>query len=149
MTDKAIKRTDCVGVICFRPGHNSDEVLLIRRGTAPRKGDWSLPGGRIEQGESEEQAALRELTEETGISARLGPKIATIDADFEGFAYRLHDYVAHWTSGTPIAADDAIDAKFVRMDAIAALNMWAKTEQVIRDAHAVIHPRANEKGSLA
>jgi 8-oxo-dGTP diphosphatase len=125
-------RTDCVGVICLR----GDEVLLIRRGQAPRKGDWSLPGGRIEPGESEEAAALRELAEETGVSATLGPKVATIDADFEGFRYRLHDYVAVWTGGTPRGADDALEARFFALSDIAALGMWDKTEAVIRDAHA-------------
>ena len=102
-------RSDCVGVICFR----GDDVLLIRRGKAPRAGEWSLPGGRIEPGESEREAALRELAEETGVCAELGPKVATIDADFEGVSYRLHDYVAHWVSGEPAGADDALEAAFV------------------------------------
>lgn len=138
-------RTDCVGVICFRRDH----VLLIRRGKAPRKGDWSIPGGRIEPGETEQAAALRELMEETGIVGELGQKIATIDADFEGVCYRLHDYVAHWQSGTPVAADDAMEAQFVPVSEISDLHMWAKTEQVIRMAFAAIHPRAGGKGRLA
>ena len=127
-------RTDCVGVICFR----GDDVLLIRRGKAPRAGEWSLPGGRIEPGESEREAALRELAEETGVRAELGPKVATIDADFEGVSYRLHDYVARWVSGEPAGADDALEAAFVPMDAIGALRMWPKTEAVIRDALAAV-----------
>ena len=52
-----------VGVVCLR----GDEVLLIRRGTPPRQGQWSLPGGRIEPGEAVRNAALRELREETGV----------------------------------------------------------------------------------
>lgn len=124
------KRVDCVGVICFR----DDEVLLIKRGKAPREGDWSLPGGRIERGETQEQAALRELKEETGVTADLGVKIATIEADFEAHCYRLHDYIAAWTSGEPIAGDDATDAAFFAVEEISALGMWAKTEQVIQEA---------------
>jgi len=58
---------DCVGVICFR----GEDVLLIKRGTAPRKGEWSIPGGRIEASETQRDAALRELFEETGIMAAL------------------------------------------------------------------------------
>ena len=81
------KPVDCVGVICFR----GDDVLLIKRGTAPRKGEWSIPGGRIEAGESERDAALRELFEETSIMAALESKVATIDAQFEEFNYRLHE----------------------------------------------------------
>ena len=125
-------RTDCVGVICFR----ADDVLLIRRANPPRAGEWSLPGGRIEPGETEQAAALRELMEETGVSARLGPKVAVIDADFEGFCYRLHDYVADWSGGNPRGADDAKEARFFPVTEIGALRMWPKTEQVIRETFA-------------
>jgi 8-oxo-dGTP diphosphatase len=57
----------CVGVVCLR----GDEVLLIRRGKAPLKGEWSIPGGRMEMGEGAAQGALRELKEETGVEAEL------------------------------------------------------------------------------
>ncbi|MEP1230211.1 MAG: NUDIX hydrolase, partial [Litorimonas sp.] len=108
------KPTDCVGVICLR----GSDVLLIKRGKAPRKGEWSIPGGRIEAGETEQDAALRELFEETGVRAKLGPKIAVIDAHFEEFYYRLHDYAAIWQSGESKAGDDAADAKFTHIDTI-------------------------------
>jgi 8-oxo-dGTP diphosphatase len=139
-----IERTDCVGVICFR----GDEVLLIRRANPPRAGEWSLPGGRVEAGETEQAAALRELTEETGVAATLGEKIAVIDADFEGFSYRLHDYVAAWVKGEPKGADDALDARFVPLAEIDTLGMWAKTNAVIRDAYSAIRPRPVKKGPL-
>lgn len=122
---------DCVGVICIR----GQEVLLIKRGTPPRQGEWSIPGGRIEAGEREEDAALRELMEETGITAKLGPKIATIPALFEGYNYRLHDYAASWISGEPIAGDDAAQAKFISLADITSLKMWPKTEAVIFTAY--------------
>ena len=124
------KPVDCVGVICFR----DDDVLLIKRGTAPRKGEWSIPGGRIEAGESERDAALRELFEETGIMAALESKVATIDAQFEEFNYRLHDYAARWISGEPQFGDDATDARFVAPQELDALGMWPKTREVIETA---------------
>ena len=130
-TPKTKSPTHCVGVICVR----GDKVLVIQRGTAPRKGEWSIPGGRIEDGESEQAAALRELLEETGVTATLGPKIDTIPALFEGFNYMLHDYAATWVSGEPQAGDDAAQAKFVPISDIPALNMWPKTEQVILAAY--------------
>ena len=131
MTDiKDITPIDCVGVICFR----GDDVLLIKRGTVPRKGEWSIPGGRIESGESERDAALRELFEETGIMAALESKVATIDANFEGFNYRLHDYAARWISGEPKFGDDAADARFVSQEALDSLGMWSKTRDVIETA---------------
>ena len=124
------KPIDCVGVICFR----GDDVLLIKRGTAPRKGEWSIPGGRIEAGESERDAALRELFEETSIMAALESKVATIDAQFEEFNYRLHDYAARWISGEPQFGDDAADARFVAPQELDALGMWPKTREVIETA---------------
>ena len=57
-----------VGVVCLR----GDEVLLIRRGQAPRLGEWSLPGGRIEYGERAEDAALRTERERLATLSRLG-----------------------------------------------------------------------------
>ncbi len=126
-----IKRTDCVGVVCIR----GEEVLLIQRGTAPRKGEWSIPGGRIEAGETEAQAALRELTEETAVKASLLTKITALDADFEGYHYRLHDYLARWTSGEPKAGDDADKARFIPLSEIETLDMWPETVRVIREGY--------------
>ena len=142
MTAGKQERVDCVGVICFR----GDRVLLIRRGQAPRAGEWSLPGGRIEPGETQARAALRELREETGVRAALGPKVATIDADFEGFSYRLHDYAARWLEGEPEAGDDAAEARFVAVADIGALGMWDETERVIRDAFARVRKRFAQAG---
>lgn len=121
---------DCVGVICFR----GDDVLLIKRGTPPRKGEWSIPGGRIEANETQRDAALRELFEETGIMAALESKVATIDAEFENYNYRLHDYAARWISGEPQFGDDAVDARFVSPEDLDDLGMWPKTREVIETA---------------
>ncbi len=65
MSDAPASPAPAAGVVCVRGG----EVLLIRRGTAPRLGEWSLPGGRIEFGERAADTALRELREETGLAA--------------------------------------------------------------------------------
>ncbi|MDC0422363.1 NUDIX domain-containing protein [Hellea sp.] len=64
------KFINCTGIVCFK----DDEILLVRRGNPPRKGEWSIPGGKIEFGESETKAALRELYEETGIKASIKKK---------------------------------------------------------------------------
>ena len=71
-----------VGVVCLK----GDEVLLIRRGTPPRQGEWSLPGGRIEPGERLAEAALRELREETGVEAELIGLIDVVDGLFKEVA---------------------------------------------------------------
>ena len=121
-----------VGVVCLR----GDEVLLIRRGTPPRQGEWSLPGGRIEPGERAVDAALRELHEETGVEAEITGLIAVVDGLFPeaGRHYVLIDYAARWLAGEPVAGDDAVEARFVSLEEAGRLIDWSETRRVIRMA---------------
>mgnify|MGYP003393468973 FL=1 len=118
-----------VGVVCLR----GEEVLLIRRGTPPRQGEWSLPGGRIEPGERAVDAALRELREETGVEAEITGLIDVVDGLFPeaGRHYVLIDYAARWLAGEPVAGDDAIEARFVALDEVEALIDWSETRRII------------------
>ena len=119
-----------VGVVCLK----GDEVLLIRRGRPPLEGEWSLPGGRIEWGESAAAAALRELREETGVEAELLGLIDVVDGFFGDPLerhYVLIDYAARWVSGEPRAGDDATEAAFHPVDRIEALIGWEDTRRVI------------------
>ena len=127
-----------VGVICLR----ADEVLLIRRGRPPRLGEWSLPGGRVEPGETVRDAALRELREETGVEAELGPLVDVVDGLFpdEGRHYVLIDFAARWTSGEPVAGDDAAEARFWPLKDIATRVAWSETVRVIRMAADLFTP---------
>ena len=134
-----LRPVPAVGVVCFR----GEEVLLIRRGTPPREGQWSLPGGRIEPGEPVRTAALRELKEETSVEAELVDLVDVVDAIFENKAgdlitrhYVLIDYVAKWRSGTPKAGDDAADARFFHLSDLASMGMWDETLRVIDAAAA-------------
>ena len=123
-----------VGVVCLR----GDSVLLIRRGTPPRLGEWSLPGGRIEPGERAVDAALRELREETGVEAEITGLIDVVDGLFPeaGRHYVLIDYAARWVSGEPVAGDDALEARVVALDEIESLIEWSETRRIIRLAAA-------------
>lgn len=122
------------GVVCIKSG----QVLLIRRGTPPMTGEWSLPGGRIEPGERAREAALRELKEETGVDAEIKGLIDLVDAIVENRAgtlvtrhYLLCDFLAIWTSGEPVAGDDAAEARFFPLSQIAGLGLWSETERII------------------
>lgn len=121
-----------VGVVCLR----GESVLLIRRGTPPRQGEWSLPGGRIEPGERAMDAALRELREETGVEAEITGLIDVVDGLFPGARqhYVLIDYAARWLSGEPVAGDDAAEARFVALADVEALVQWSETRRIIRMA---------------
>ena len=132
MADSPMTPVPAVGVVCLR----GDEVLLIRRGTPPRMGEWSLPGGRIEPGERAVDAALRELREETGVEARIIGLIDVVDGLFPeaGRHYVLIDYVAEWTGGEPVAGDDAADAVFMPVQAAMAAVVWSETRRVIARA---------------
>ena len=127
--------TPAVGVVCLR----GDQVLLIRRGAPPRRGEWSLPGGRIEPGERAVDAALRELREETGVQARLTGLIDVVDGLFPeaGRHYVLIDYTAEWIAGEPIAGDDAADARFFDADDAIGRVGWSETKRIIQAAIAM------------
>lgn len=134
-----LRPVPAVGVVCFR----GSEVLLIRRGTPPKQGEWSLPGGRVEPGEPVRDAALRELKEETGVDAVLIDLIDVVDAVFKNRGgdlitrhYVLIDFVAQWQSGEPIAGDDAADARFFHLSDLESLQMWDETLRVIDAAAA-------------
>jgi len=118
------------GVVCLR----GQEVLLIRRGTPPRLGEWSLPGGRIEWGERAAAAALRELQEETGVEAEITGLLDVIDGFFpeHGRHYVLVDYAARWLAGEPRPGDDAAEARFWPAAQALAVVAWSETERVIR-----------------
>ncbi|MBU1386122.1 MAG: NUDIX hydrolase [Alphaproteobacteria bacterium] len=124
----------CVGVVCLR----GEAVLLIRRGTPPMQGEWSLPGGGIEPGERAVDAALRELREETGVEAQITGLLDVVDGIFPdaGRHYVLVDYAARWLSGEPVAGDDALEARFAGPEEVEALVRWDETRRVIGLARA-------------
>jgi 8-oxo-dGTP diphosphatase len=118
-----------VGVVCLK----ADTVLLVRRGKPPLAGAWSLPGGRLEWGETLADAAMRELREETGVEGDLLGLVDVVDGRFgPDTHYVLVDYAVRWRAGAPVAGDDAVEAAFHPLPDIGALGMWNETERVIR-----------------
>jgi len=128
-----------IGVVLLRP---SDEampgaVLLVRRGKPPSMGSWSLPGGAQELGETAEQAARRELAEETGLEAGplvLAANVDSIHRDETGrvqFHYTILDFAAWWQAGEPAAGSDVTDAVFAPLDDLARFDLWSEAHRVI------------------
>ena len=92
-------------------------LLLVERGNPPHKGRWSLPGGRVEGGETIATAATRELAEETGLEAVVGEIAGVVERIGEGFHYLIVDLWAELADGAvPVAAGDAADARLVDPD---------------------------------
>ncbi|HEY5985258.1 MAG TPA: NUDIX domain-containing protein [Streptosporangiaceae bacterium] len=89
-------------------------LLLIKRGHPPQAGRWSLPGGRIEPGESDEQALVREVLEETGLRVSPGRLVGSVERPGSGDAVLdIRDYAASVTGGELLPGDDADDARWV------------------------------------
>jgi len=125
-----------VGCLVWKDG----QVLLIRRGKPPGYGEWSLPGGRQELGETLFAAAEREVREETGVTARARSFLTAVDnivRDGDGnllFHYTIIDVTADWVSGDPVAGDDALDARWASLADCEALVAWEPLKQVLRAA---------------
>lgn len=98
---------------------HQNRVLLVQRGKAPAKGEWSIPGGSVELGETLRQAVEREIFEETGIKIRAGDIIHTFESihhDPNGrveFHYVILDYSAQYLSGNPVPQDDVLAARWI------------------------------------
>ncbi|KCZ83142.1 NUDIX family NudH subfamily hydrolase [Hyphomonas adhaerens MHS-3] len=136
-----LKPVPAVGTVCFR----GEDVALIRRGTKPMAGSWSLPGGKIEFGERASDAALRELKEETGLTARLVGLVDVVDGIFTSRTtgdvtrhFVLFDYAAVWVSGTVMAGDDAAHAEWISPARLENLEIWEETRRIIDAARTLV-----------
>jgi 8-oxo-dGTP diphosphatase len=109
----------CVGAV-IKDGQG--RLLLIKRGHAPGAGLWSLPGGRIEPGETDAEALVREMREETGLTVQAGSLIGAVRRPAPGGdVLDIRDYAATVTGGTLRAGDDAAEARWVATSELEAL----------------------------
>lgn len=112
----AVREVAAVGAIIVRDGL----MLLVQRGHAPAAGQWSVPGGRVERGESDAEALAREVAEETGLMVRVGPMLGEVSrAGVGDVVYRIRDYLVEIVGGTECAGDDAADLAWVPLDELA------------------------------
>jgi ADP-ribose pyrophosphatase YjhB (NUDIX family) len=100
----------CVGAVVH---DSAGRLLVIRRGHPPGEGLWSLPGGRVEPGEADAAAVVRELREETGLEVTPGALIGSVTRPGPaGVTYDIHDYAATVTGGMLRAGDDAAEVRW-------------------------------------
>ncbi len=122
-----------VGAVVVRDGR----ALIVRRAHEPRKGEWSLPGGLLDLGESLVDAARREIKEETGLDVDVGPIIETFDRvhrDAEGrirYHFVIVDFVCWSDRGEAVAGSDAADVAWVTLGEIDRYGVNAHAKAVI------------------
>ena len=123
-----------VGAVIIDDGR----VVLIKRRYEPLAGQWSLPGGTLEVGETLEAGVAREMLEETGLEVEVGPVIDVFDrimfdADQKvRYHFVLVDYLCHPRGGALAAASDVTDAVYVHPDNLAEYKLTPKAEEMIR-----------------
>jgi len=139
------------GVVILRDHNSNLEVLLIRRGKPPREGEWSIPGGRQELGETVRETAVREIKEETNLTISDMELVDVVDAfstDDSGnvlIQWTLVDFRAWWKNDIARAGSDATEVKWVPVPTLSSYNLWHETIRIIEQAVAK-PPRPNAGG---
>lgn len=129
-----------IGIVVLR----GDEVLLVRRGKPPGLGTWTLPGGAQELGETCEQAARRELAEETGLTVgnlMLAAVVDSVRPDLSGriqYHYTIIDYAARWQGGEAVAGSDVTEIAWAAPDDLARFDLWREAHRVIAIARSLL-----------
>jgi ADP-ribose pyrophosphatase YjhB (NUDIX family) len=110
----------CVGAVVVDDGR----LLLVRRGRPPGAGRWSVPGGRVEHGETVCEAVVREVAEETGLRCECGPLLGWVERIGEGFHFVILDFRAGLAAGNgaATAGDDAAEVAWVPLADIATVD---------------------------
>ena len=126
----------CVGAVAVV----DDRLLLVRRGTEPGAGEWSVPGGRVEPGEAIASAVTRELREETGIDGSCGPLLGWVELIAEDHHFVVLDFLVDvGEAHDPVAGDDAAAAAWVPLDQVADLPLVGGLAAFLRH-HGVLGP---------
>jgi 8-oxo-dGTP diphosphatase len=126
----------CVGAVIK---DEAGRLLLIKRGHEPGKGLWSIPGGRIEAGETDAAALVREVREETGLLVTPGRLIGSVRRPAGGGdrVFDIRDYAASVDGGTLVPGDDADDAVWAGPAELDALPLTAGLLDALRSWGAV------------
>ncbi|MFG3438984.1 NUDIX hydrolase [Nonomuraea sp. NPDC047897] len=124
-------RVNCVGAVIT---DGAGRLLLVRRGHAPDAGLWSVPGGRVEAGETDAAALEREVLEETGLRVAPGALAGTVERPGPGgVTYVIRDYLASVTGGEMVAGDDAAEVRWCSRHDLAGLRLVAGLAEVLAE----------------
>lgn len=123
----------CVAAVAV----DDERLLLVRRGRGPSQGLWSVPGGRVEAGETLAEAVVRELAEETGIEGVCGELIDWVERMGADHHFVIFDFAVQVLApaGTPRAGGDAAEAAWVPLDEVAGLALVDGLAELLHDHH--------------
>jgi ADP-ribose pyrophosphatase YjhB (NUDIX family) len=124
-----------VGGVLF---NSHRQVLLIKRNQAPAMGLWSIPGGKLEPGESLVESCRREFQEETGLEVKIKSIVAVVDRRIEGFHYVIVDFLAELLDVNhfiPVAQSDVSEAKWIGLDEISQYPLVNGLAEIITRAY--------------
>jgi 8-oxo-dGTP diphosphatase len=140
---------------------DGERVLLVRRGTEPLRGEWSIPGGLLEVGEALAAGVARELQEETGLTVRVVELIEALDRIFLGvgpdraserpaettsrprYHYVILDYLCERISGDARVGGDASEVVLAREEELAKFGLSTDTLRIVGKAFAMARARRN------
>lgn len=130
------------------------QALLIRRGSEPLRGEWSIPGGTLELGETLEEGVARELLEETGLEVQVLELIEVFDRIYledaasigvekkkPRFHYVIVDYLCERIGGTAVAGSDVTDAAFAREEELGNYHLTETAMRILGKAFAMDRAR--------
>ena len=133
-------------------------TLLIRRGSEPLRGEWSIPGGSLELGETLEEGVARELLEETGVQVRVLEFIEVFDRIYlddaataggyrkkPRFHYVIVDYLCERISGEPHAGSDVTDVAFASEEELTKFNLTETATRILKKAFAMDRAKRSAK----
>lgn len=124
----------CVGAIAV----DDERLLLVRRGRGPAAGYWSVPGGRVELGETLAEAVVRELAEETGLEGVCGGLVDWVERVGDGRHFVIFDFLVEvLVPGVPRAGDDAAEAAWVPLHEVGDLTLVDGLAELLH-AHAIL-----------
>ncbi len=108
-------------------------VLLVQRDVAPHAGMWTVPGGKLEWGETLAEAAVREVREETAVTVSAGAPVYLLQllAVSSGYHYVIIDLLCHYQRGEPVAGSDVRQAAWISLDALSGVPVEAQTLRML------------------
>jgi ADP-ribose pyrophosphatase YjhB (NUDIX family) len=122
-------------------------VLLVRRGRPPGVGQWTLPGGKLEPGETPAEAVLREVLEETGVRTRVVGDLGVVPVEREGYRFAIHEHLLVPLDGSPgalapVPGDDAAEARWFTRGELGSLGLHRDVLVIIELGVRLLQPKA-------